>query len=669
MGQRIRFHRELIEFGALPIAKWLGGDEGPAAVQQLLHSLLESAVQNSQQQYLVDSQTLTRCLDVSPLHASALVDVLTAVRPTQDLQPVVTQLRPGAASADAVDVHAVALFLFAQVYVRRHNAATQQPALDVWPGQSPTAEGAPIEPSSPKARNNHTAHFLQQRSNAVVRKELAAHLHQQQALLAGYLDFLQRSAPQLLALCLSRQPPPGEQSLEALHISAAEVDRAALLLAPLPEDRGEDGGSPMDATPTPFTADTWRLSLAMPMFRDQPPETQAPLSAVADWLAANIVDDSSLPESMVSSPTHSTGSRGSLDSLPPAGQIVQGGVVDVQGVCKSTVVRGEDGFPSGTLRVSDCHDTVVYALAPLQFASVFACSDCTVVLGAAGRMVRIERCERVQLIAAAARVIISSCHDCILHLGVNSAPLLIGDNRFLQLAPYNTQYERLTAHMEAAGVFPEPNLWDSPISLAREHGRATPDTPTSAAGGGRPSGGSPTSGGGAGAGGGTPHSPGSPTGGPGSPPPAAVSLLPPDRLLPFMVPFRGGRGPLCGGAATAAGGRWSADLGSLVGLGSDSEGGGGGSPHAVPQPVFPLPPEYEEAKERKVASVADLRNAVKTAQLDDERKRELHSVIQAHFKEWLLSSGSMRQVYDLARMERDDPQREDGPSGSSNPSL
>ncbi len=47
--------------------------------------------------------------------------------------------------------------------------------------------------------------------------------------------------------------------------------------------------------------------------------------------------------------------------------------------------------------------------------------------------VRIERCERVQLIAAAARVVISSCHDCILHLGVNSAPLLIGDNRFLQV--------------------------------------------------------------------------------------------------------------------------------------------------------------------------------------------------------------------------------------------
>jgi len=234
-------------------------------------------------------------------------------------------------------------------------------------------------------------------------------------------------------------------------------------------------------------------------------------------------------------------------------------------------------------------------------------------------------------------------------------------------------------------VFPEPNLWDAPVSLAREHGRATPDTPAgsgASGNGSRPSGNSPMAGpSGAGSGGsGAPQSPGSPTNGPGSLPPAAVSLLPPDKLLPFMVPFRGGPGPLCGGAASAASTRclsphhldlhnmvtplqtscltcnpalmkpnphsvhatallksymcmgltpsqtkkgtyvlcrWSADLGSLVGLGgseSDAPGSASGSPLAVAAPVFALPPEYEEAKKRKVASVADLRNAVKTVQ-------------------------------------------------------
>ncbi len=39
-------------------------------------------------------------------------------------------------------------------------------------------------------------------------------------------------------------------------------------------------------------------------------------------------------------------------------------------------------------------------------------------------------------------------------------------------------------------------------------------------------------------------------------PPPAVSLLPPDKLLPFMIPFRGGSGALCGGAASAANTRY-----------------------------------------------------------------------------------------------------------------
>ncbi len=62
----------------------------------------------------------------------------------------------------------------------------------------------------------------------------------------------------------------------------------------------------------------------MPMFKELPQEASAPLVEVADWLSGHIVDDSST-ESMVSSPTHSAGSRGSWEApLPPAGQIVQG---------------------------------------------------------------------------------------------------------------------------------------------------------------------------------------------------------------------------------------------------------------------------------------------------------------------------------------------------------
>ena len=74
-----------------------------------------------------------------------------------------------------------------------------------------------------------------------------------------------------------------------------------------------------------------------------------------------------------------------------------------------------------------------YALAPLQYASVLGCSNCTVVIGAVGQMLRIEGCTKVTLIAASVRVCISSCHECTFYLGVNRPPLLIGLNRFVQV--------------------------------------------------------------------------------------------------------------------------------------------------------------------------------------------------------------------------------------------
>ncbi len=130
--------------------------------------------------------------------------------------------------------------------------------------------------------------------------------------------------------------------------------------------------------------------------------------------------------------------------------LLAGGVVDVQGVCKSTVAKGEDDFPDGVLRITDCHDSVIYALAPLQYASITCCSDCTVVVGAVGRMLRVERCERLQLIAGCVRICISSCHDCVFYLGVNRPPLMLGDNRFVQVTyqpvlPVSTQQGSMIA--------------------------------------------------------------------------------------------------------------------------------------------------------------------------------------------------------------------------------
>ena len=62
------------------------------------------------------------------------------------------------------------------------------------------------------------------------------------------------------------------------------------------------------------------------------------------------------------------------------------------------------------------------------------------------------------------------------------------------------------------------------------------------------------------------------------------------------------------------GDRMAADLGSFVGLG---DGGGAASGGPLAPSPFRLPGPYEEAKERKVAAVSDLRNAVKAVSAHD----------------------------------------------------
>jgi hypothetical protein len=39
------------------------------------------------------------------------------------------------------------------------------------------------------------------------------------------------------------------------------------------------------------------------------------------------------------------------------------------------------------LQVLNCHDSILYILAPLRYATIYGCSDATIVLGAVGKVV------------------------------------------------------------------------------------------------------------------------------------------------------------------------------------------------------------------------------------------------------------------------------------------
>jgi len=66
--------------------------------------------------------------------------------------------------------------------------------------------------------------------------------------------------------------------------------------------------------------------------------------------------------------------------------------------------------------------------------------------------------------------------------------------------------------------------------------------------------------------------------------------------------------------------------------------------------AVPLPAAYEAAMKARLRQVREVRRNIRDAALSQEQQAALQSAIQAHFREWLLSSGRLRQVSDLVRI-------------------
>lgn len=140
-----------------------------------------------------------------------------------------------------------------------------------------------------------------------------------------------------------------------------------------------------------------------------------------------------------------------------------------------------DGGRLHDLHVADCIDTHFYLLQPFEHATIAACTDCTIVLGAVAGLLHVVDCERTTVTSAARRVVVSNSLDVVHYLFTPSPPLLVGDNRGCQFAPYNTYYEGLREDLLATGlaaVLRSAQAKDNNNAIAASPGRAGSASPT-----------------------------------------------------------------------------------------------------------------------------------------------------------------------------------------------
>ncbi|KAK3134103.1 hypothetical protein QOZ80_6AG0545050 [Eleusine coracana subsp. coracana] len=426
----LRPRREAFEYGLLPIPK-LVFPEG--TLTQTLSQLKERLAPGGPR---VGAAPLAEALQIPAEQAALVLGTLAAVLPAED--PAL-----GCDGAGEADLRDLLLFLYIQSYKRLVPRANKDsPAVaDVWPSTS--AFDGYLSVLSP-------IQLVRSNSRRFMPSQADEEAHQ--------LSYLQKHMANILSLL--SDSVDGESD-ESMVLTMETFEHLGFLLQ-FPE------GTP--------------LSQAASFFANSDPDMPAapvPVAVVHEWILQHIASSLECTakennQQSVSDPdvtmTDAVTNIRIQSSAPPGTSLLNNpgyyrSTTFVEGFSKTSVVKQASNIKGNSIKVLNCHDSVIYILAPLKYATVYGCSDTTVVLGAIGKVVKVEHCERVQIIAASKRICIANCRECVFYLGVNHQPLIVGDNHKLQVAPFNTYYPQLGEHLAQVGVDPSVNKWDQPFVL------------------------------------------------------------------------------------------------------------------------------------------------------------------------------------------------------------
>jgi len=241
---------------------------------------------------------------------------------------------------------------------------------------------------------------------------------------------------------------------------------------------------------------------------------------------------------------------------------------------EATVAATREGEPVSDVHIIDCHQSWIYLLAPVRSVLVLGCTGCTVVLGAVSRAVTVDHCERLRMHATCNALRVANCIEVRVYACANTRPVITGENHRLQLAPFAAAYARLEEDMQVARVRPQlsANRWADPVQFSN---------------------------------------PGA------APAPGTLSLLPPERFLPFTVPFE-----------------FKGDV-------SDGERRG----------PCQIPHAYLQALTTARSRLEDFQAELSRVAAAPAVKEEVQAAVHRRFKEWLVKTGNMRQVQDLMQLD------------------
>ncbi|KVH94712.1 CARP motif-containing protein [Cynara cardunculus var. scolymus] len=638
--------REPFEHGLIPLQKLIFTD-----ATQTLTSLRDKLLQHpvaSNYPHRIDSAVFSETLQISLEHARLVFDIIASVHPS-DSDPLVTA-KPDEVDSVGVNVYDLIIFLYIQSYKRLLPKGHKDSAAvaDVWPSTSAFDGFLSALTPLQLARSN-------------VRRSMPSQADEE----AHQLSYLQKHLGNIISLLADSVDSQGEGE-DSLVLTMENFEHLAFLIY-----FGEKGSEKIP------------LSQNAPFFANSDPDMPAapvPAAQVHDWIVQNISSAmehiSERAAAKENGPTNVSDQDAMMsDAYANTMKVSTSakGSSSIEGISKQSYVKQASELKSSFVKIINCHESVIYLLAPLRYATIYGCSDATIVLGAVGKAVRIEHCERVHVISVAKRICIANCRECVFFLGVNQQPLIVGDNHKLQsilemakslLANFNkivgdlryvqselsfikenfqmlkeqevqedtfqkspiqvrsnnsSRFETLTPSQRLISKIPRFCYENKGKAEIKSTVRSKSTTKKSLAEKKRRTG------------------------------KRLFQVAPYNTFYPQLEEHMKQVG------VEASPNRWDEpialglvdphdSLSHPAGIPNWFQGEGSGSTKDNP---FPLPDVYMSSQQRNDKNLVEVKQILRETQLEDSRKRELSTALHVYFKDWLYASGNVRQLYCL----------------------
>lgn len=265
----------------------------------------------------------------------------------------------------------------------------------------------------------------------------------------------------------------------------------------------------------------------------------------------------------------------------------------IQTLTKSVTLRDAMTCDGKNLKISSCEDSYIYIDGCLNYVHINNCVNCTIFISCVRKIVTIDKCENISISLTANVLRIGNTIDSKVYFYGPLNPIFFGDNRSITLAPNNVNYLEFLENLKKGGIQLAQrhlNNFKTPIILNKDNNMN-------------------------------------------------FHIMNTKDFFPFIFPNNYKTMPF----------NMIKELdfsNSMKNIDLDKKAGEDTSL------MIPLlaPIEYKEEIIIRFKKIQEMQNIVRNSNLNDEQSKNLHSLLQGYFKEWLMNTNSLKPITELIKL-------------------